>query len=276
MKPIAAKAPFFVDRRITLILGFCAIAFLLATAASAQTQGFTEPFRTIDLSSDESGAISSLSVEEGQRISKNEIVASLDNRVQILQLEIAKQLADAKSQLLAAEHTLAKRQAILERLEELRSKGHASASEIIRAQMEYSIAHAKFLAAEEDQVVREIEKRRAEVQLERRNVRAPFDGVVSKIHRREGEFLSPLRPEIVTIVQIDRLLATFAIPTSQIGSFEIGKQFNLEIAGGRTVMGTVHSIGVEADAQSGTVLVKLLIENETQEIRAGASCLLNI
>ena len=32
----------------------------------------------------------------------------------------------------------------------------------------------------------------------------------------------------------------------------------------------------EEEAEDGTVLVKLLIENETQEIRAGASCLLNI
>ena len=274
--PMTAKFPFHVDRRITLVATFVAIAMMLATAVSAQTQGFTEPFRTIDLSSDESGAIASLLVEEGQRVAEGEIIASLDKRLQSLQFEIAKQMAEATSQLTAADHTYKKRKAIFDRLMQLKSKGHASSSEIIRAQMELSIAHAKLLSAQEDQVVREIEQKRAQVQLERRDVRTPFDGIVSKIHRREGEFLSPLRPEIVTIVQTDRLLATFAVPSNQISQFEIGKQFNLEISGGKSVMASVFSIGVETDAQSGTILVKLVIDNDKQEFRAGESCMLNI
>ena len=264
------------ERKTALFFGALLLAFVLTSNASGQIQGFTEPFRTIDLSSDESGAISALLVEEGQHISKNEIVANLDNRVQKLQLEIATQMANSTSQLTAAQHTYTKRKAISDRLEQLESRGHASQSEIIRAQMELSIAHAKWLAAKEDQAVKEIEQRRAEVQLERRNIRAPFDGIVSKIHRRDGEFLSPLRPEIVTIVQTDRLLATFAIQSSQINEFAVGREFTLEIAGGQSVPAKVYSVGVETDAQSGTVLVKLVIENPTQKIRAGESCMLNI
>lgn len=271
-----AKSPFFVNQKVALILGFCVVAFLFTKVTSAQTQGFIEPFRTIALSSDESGAIAQLNVEEGDHISANEVVASLDSRVQELQLEIAAHLADADSQLAAAEHTYKKRMAISTRLGELRSKGHASQSEIIRAEMELSIAKAKFLAAKEEQAVRKIEKRRADVQLERRSIRAPFDGIVSKVHRREGEFLSPLRPEIITLIQTDQLLATFAVPSSMVGTFEPGKEFNIEIIGGKTVVATVHTIGVETDAQSGTIVVKFVIDNSTQEIRAGESCVLNI
>ena len=142
--------------------------------------------------------------------------------------------------------------------------------------MELSIAKAKLLSAQEEVAVREIERRRAAVQLQRRTIFAPFDGVVAKIHSHEGEFLSPLRPEVVTLVQVDRLIATFAVPSSQISSFEIGKEFNIQMSEGRMVLGTVQSIGVETDAQSGTVEVKLVIENLSFENRSGEICTLNI
>ena len=207
---------------------------------------------------------------------KNQVIAKLDGRVQELQLEIATRLAETKSQLIAAEHTLKKRQAILSRLKELNGRGHASPSELIRAEMELSIAEAKVLSAKEEQAVRAIERRRAEVQFKRRTIVSPFAGVVSHIHRREGEFLSPLHPEVVTIIQVEQLLATFAVPSSQIGTFEIGKEFNLEMDDGRTVTGHVYSIGVQTDAQSGTIELKLVVDNPMLELRSGEMCTLNI
>ena len=215
-------------------------------------------------------------MEEAQRVREGDPIARLDARVQELQLEIADHLAKTTSQLVAAEEAYNKRLAIADKLAELKAEGHASRSEIIRSQMELSIAKAKLLSAKEEVAVREIERRRAAVQLQRRTIFAPFDGVIAKIHSREGEFLSPLRPEVVTLVQVDRLIATFAVPSSQISSFEIGKDFNIQMSEGRMVLGTVHSIGVETDAQSGTVEVKLVIENPTLENRSGEICTLNI
>lgn len=261
---------------ITLIVGFC-IAFLaLSAVANGQIDGFTEPFRKIDLSSDETGSIAELVVEEAQMVREGDPIARLDSRVQVLQLEIADHLAKTTSQLVAAEEAFKKRLAISEKLKELKLDGHASRSEIIRSHMELSIAKAKLLSAQEQVAVREIERRRAEVQLERRTIVAPFDGVIAKIHSREGEFLSPLRPEVVTLVQVDRLIATFAVPSSQISSFELGREFNIQMSEGRTVLGTVQSIGVETDAQSGTVEVKLVIENPDLQNRSGEICTLNI
>ena len=174
--------------------------------------GFTEAYKKIDLSSDELGSIAEMFVKEGDHIAAKAPVAQLDARVQKLQLEIATQVASTNSELQGAERILAKRQSILNRLRVLQSKGHASDSEIIRAEMELSIAEAKRMSAKEDMIVREIEMRRAAIQLQRRSILAPFAGVVAKIHRHPGEFLSPLNPEVVTIIQTDRLLATFNVP----------------------------------------------------------------
>jgi len=270
------RSPNFFSRAITFFLGFCIAMLLLTAIAEGQIDGFIEPYRSIELSSDETGSIASLEVEEGDMVDADQVIARLDIRVQELQLEIASHLASTTSQLEAAERTLKKRQAISDRLIELKSKGHASQSEIIRAEMELSIAQAKLLAAKEEQAVREIEKRRAAVQLERRTIVSPFSGVVATVHRREGEFLSPLHPEVVTIIQVDRLLATFAVSSSQVSQFEIDKEFNLELEDGNLIKGKVYRVGVETDAQSGTVEIKLVVENEDLSLRSGEVCTLNL
>ena len=270
------QSPNFINRAFIVFVGFCIAVLMLTAVAEAQIDGFTGPFRSIELSSDETGAIAALEVEEGDEVRENQMIAKLDTRVQELQLEIATQQANTKSQITAAEQALNKRRSIANRLNQLKARGHASQSEIIRSEMELSIAEAKYLAAQEEQVVRSIEAKRAKVQLERRTIVSPFDGVVSKVHRREGEFLSPVSPEVVTIIQVDKLLATFAIPSSQVNEFKVGKEFNLEMEDGRTIVAEVYRIGVSTDAQSGTIEVKMVIDNQMRDIRSGEILTLNI
>lgn len=258
------------------LIGFTALALMASNANGQGVDGFTEPFKRIELSSDESGAIVKLHYEAGDQIKQGDIIARLDDRAQELQLEIANHLASTTSQLVAAEKSLQKRQSILSRLRSLEAKGHASDSEVIRAEMELAIAEAKLLSAKEERVVRQIERRRAEVQLDRRTIKAPFDGVIAKVHRREGEFLSPLHPEIVSVVQVNRLLASFAVPSSQVSMFKPGTQFNISLGNGKIVEARVYRVGVETDAQSSTVEIKMVIENQELKYRSGDSCTLKI
>lgn len=268
--------PFFNKNFTGWFIGFFIAAMMLTAVANGQIEGITEPFRQIELSSDESGAIAELNVEEGQMVGQNDSICKLDSSVQKIQVEIAKHLAESTSQVTAAVESFKKRQAITERIVQLQSKGHATESELLRSEMELSIAKARMLSAQEDAKVREIEYRRALLQLERRKIRAPFPGIVSKIHKREGEFLSPLHPEIVTLIQVNRLLAKFNVPSSQASLFEPGKKFDLEMYDGTVVHATIYRVGVFTEAQSGTVEIKMVIENPENVIRAGEFLTLNI
>lgn len=243
---------------------------------SEEIEGFTQPFRKIDLSSDETGAIATLEVREGDRVEAGDVVANLDSRVQDIQLQIAKKLASSTSQRSAAAKSLTKRRAISERLAQMHAQGHASESEIIRADLELSIAESKYNTAVEEAGIREIEVERAAVQLERRTITAPFNGQIAKIHSREGEFLSPLHPEICTIVQTDKLLATFNVTSDQAAQFTVGQSYELRLESGGTISAAVYIVGVETDPQSGTVEVKLVIDNSDFRIRSGENVTLNI
>lgn len=272
----ATLNPFFNQRLTLAAVTFALIALVLASSANAQLEGFTEPYRTIELSSDEAGAIAALNVEEGQFVENNELIAQLDTRLQELQVRISGQLASSTSQLDAAKHAYDQRAIIHQRVQRLRQSGSATQGELIRSQMELSIAHSKYLATKEEGTVRQIEHERAKVQLDRRSIRAPFAGVVSTIHRREGEFISPLHPEILTLVQIDQIIAKFNVPSSQAHQFDVGKEFNLELNDGSSVAARVHSVSIQTDAQSSTVEVKLVIANPNNKIRTGEICTLDI
>jgi RND family efflux transporter MFP subunit len=240
----------------------------------AQINGFTQPVRQVDLASDETGAIAELLVEEGALVTKDQALARLDDRVQKLQVESARHLTDSDSALEAARLNLEKRQLISKRIRELMETGNATESEIIRSDLEFSIAHAKYMAAQEESVGRDIDLRRAELLLERRTIRAPFDGVVSVIHRREGEFLSPVRPELATLVDISQLLAVFNVPSIDLPSIQSREQLTVIMSDDTRVAGTLHNVGVQTDAESGTVQVKVLLNNGDRKLRSGEQCYL--
>ena len=120
----ATQSPNFINRIVFVFVGFCIAVLMLTSVADAQIDGFTEPFRKIELSSDETGSIAVLDVEEGDEVQADQVVAKLDTRVQELQLEIATQQANQTSQMTAAEQAYQKRQAIAGRLNQLLSLIH--------------------------------------------------------------------------------------------------------------------------------------------------------
>ena len=263
-------------KQILMFLAGCGLFFFMTAVCSAQYDGFTEPFRTIELASDETGLIEQLLVKEGESIEKDGPIARLSSDLQQVQFELATHLAQTNSGMIAAEQTLAKRQAIYDQIVGLRSRNHANENEVTRAGMELGLATSKLQSARDEHIAREIEQRRALKQLEKRTIVAPFAGVIAKIHHKEGEYLSPLRPEIVTLVEIDCLYATFNIPSSEISELKIGDSHILDMGNRRTVKAEVHSIGVETDAESGTVRIKLLINNADHALRSGEACIWNL
>lgn len=269
--------------RYLLMLLVCSTWMSASTRSHAQSleqpnsfEGFAEPIRKIKLASDEVGAIFEMLVEEGQAVQKDQPIARLDSRVQQIQLQIATQLASNRSHLIAAEGELEKRTEIREKLVQLRLQGHASHSEIVRADMELAIAQSRVQSTKEELEVRELERRRAQIQLDRRTIVAPFDGVVTKIHSREGEFLSPVSPDVISLAQMDQLLVRINVPLTAVSMFEPGQVFNVQVASGKTVLATVQQVGVEINAESETVEVKLVIDNLKYELRSGEKVTLAI
>lgn len=262
-------------RRLRLVM--LALATLWhVSSAEAQFDGFLQPWKQVELASDESGILKSTLVMEGQRVEAGDVIAQLNSDLEKVQFDLAAHLAQSRGNYMAAEKNWEKRQSVFDQVQKMHAEKHANDNELMRAELELELAVARLVAARDELIGHEYEMQRAKLQLDRRSIMSPISGVVSALHVSEGEYVSPVKSEIATIVNVDQLYAVFNVPSGQIAQFEPGRKFQIQVSGGSTIEGTVEFVGVEIDAESGTVLVKLLIDNHEGLLRAGDSCILVI
>jgi RND family efflux transporter MFP subunit len=214
-------------------------------------------------------------VAEGDRVRENDVLANLDQSVLAASLMIAKASMESRGQLETAVAERRLRKDRLEKLKALREGNHASQEEIDRAATEYAVAEAQVLAAEEAMRIRQLEHDRIQVQIERRMVRSPVDGVVIEFQKEPGEYVSPTDAVVATVVQLDQLLAVFSVPANLAGAMTNGQEVRVLFSGAKTAApGKLAFVSPVTNAQSATVKVKVQIDNKEGQYRAGEKCTL--
>ncbi len=224
------------------------LLLLLATARAEEILGYTEPFKTINMSSSEQGVIAEMLVEEGAIVKKTQVVARLDTATLAAELDIAK--AEAKLQATR-----------LKRLEDLSSANRSTPEELDRART--------------DLTIKEAQKRKIEAQIEVRTLRSPVDGIVTEIKRDPSEAVSAANPHVMTVVQVDKLIVNLFLPPSRATCFKVGAATNLQLLDEKaTTPATVEFVSPVTDSASGTVRVKFVIQNADGAHRSGGRCTL--
>ncbi len=260
-----------------LIIAAMCLAFLAANASAGEIEGFTEPHRTIDIAAVDSGIIIDVHVKEGDKVSKDQPLAELNQDVLKATLEIARAQRDATSALKSAESELKLRADRLAKLKILRDRGNASEEEVFRAELEQEIAEAHVLAAKENQEIKSLDHERIRLQLAQRTVRSTIDGFVTHIHRDTGEFVAPTDPVVMTVVQLDPLAIVFSVPASAAASFQPNQSLPVRIDGEKKLADSkIDSISPVINAESQTVRVRVLIPNAGYKLRSGAKSFLEI
>jgi RND family efflux transporter MFP subunit len=244
-----------------------------AAEASGKVEGFTEPYRQIDLAAGEPGILTDMRVAEGSRVDEHELIGQLDIAVLESSLKIARQRAESLGALHAAEAELELRATYLEQLESLRERGNATQRELDRARADFRVAKARMEMAQEELLLQQLECQRIETQITRRQIYSPIRGVVSHVYREVGEAFSTNDPRVVTIVQLDQLRAKFPLSSQQILRFSPGQAVQIEIQGRKdTVSATVETVAPVMDAKSSTVEVTVAIPNDQERVPSGVRC----
>ncbi len=245
--------------------------------AVLELEGYTEPYRSINVAADETGIIDEVLVREGQQVQSGQPLARLNSDVHRALLAIAKQNMPATGRLDAARADLPMRQERLGKLQSLRVEGHARQEEVDRARSEVAVAEANVRTAQEDLVTRRLEYDKIKTQIARRTVRAPIAGVVTTLHKDQGEFVAPNNPDVLTLVQLDPLLANFTVTSPQAGKLRVDQKLEVRfLASGRKTTGTIEFIAPVTDAESGRVRVKVRIENPDGRLRSGERCQIRV
>lgn len=261
----------------TILLSVLVLDVAARAAHGEAHESFIEPYRKIDLAPAESGVLTEIKVKEGDRVKAGQVLASLDKEVLVVTREIATAAAESIGRRDAAVAELKLREERLRKFRELHSRGHASHDELQRAETEAAAARGQQLSVEEQNRIDRLEIRKTDAMIERRLVRSPIDGIVTRIHREQGEYVTPVAPTVVTVTQLNLLRAIFNLPQQETSGLRAGATVMLQLEDSeQPVPAQIELVAPVIDSDSGTIRVKVVIDNAAGKVHAGRRCFLNI
>ena len=267
-----------VARKYKNLVCFSVFAAMVPEGRSEDVIGFAQPFREVVVSAaSEPERVTSRGVDEGDTVREGQLLASLDTSVLRASLEIAKKRSTMRGRILAAEAEYQIRQRRMSKLNQLRSKGHATQAELDRAELDLATAKASLMVTREEQLLSDLEVTRIQAEIDRRTIKSPINGVVSEVHREVGEVTQISDPRIVTLVQLHPLKVKFPMTVAQSARLKVGDIVRLDIEETEsTTNAQIDAIAPVLDATSGTVTVTCVFDNARNQFSSGMRCRLDV
>lgn len=236
-------------------------------------EGILEPWKTCKVSCSEQGLLDCVYVKLGDRVQPGQVLAQLDQRLNKIQLDIATAQASASGriQMARAEVELAERK--IRSIEQAREKKYSTQSELDRAEAELKISRSRLQAEEDEAHILSLQAKRIEILLQQRQIVSPLSGVVEKIFKAPGEYISPNSPEVVQIVDTSKLRARFFLQLVERQGLIPGASVRLKLSDRQITDGIVENIAPIAAGESGLIEVQVIIENPEMEVW-NSSCVL--
>ncbi|MGB6033109.1 MAG: efflux RND transporter periplasmic adaptor subunit [Bacteroidota bacterium] len=198
------------------------------------------------------GRLEYLGVEEGDKVTQNQIIARIEDD------DVKATLARVRADLEVARADLKDARRTRERQQLLFDSNLISQAELDAAQARYERVRALIASAEA--AVQE-----AEVALENTRIRAPFDGTVLMKHADIGEIVAPFaasvnsRSSVVTIADMSSLQVEADVSESNIMRVSVKQtcEIVLDAYPDTRYRGSVHKIVPTADRAKATVMTKV-------------------
>ncbi len=251
---------------------------IAAASSVLDASGYVVARREATVSSELTGKVREILVEEGMRVEEGQVVARLDDATQQAQL----QLADA--QVVAARAALAETEAQLraarlerDRLRDLAERQLASAASLDAAEANYDALAARLETGRENVIVAERSRALAQDAVDNMTIRAPFGGMVVSKNAQPGEMISPVsagggftRTGICTIVDMESLEIEVDVNEAYIQRVTAGQRVSatLDAYPDWQIPAEVIAIVPTADRQKATVRVRIgFLERDGRVLR---------
>ena len=159
------------------------------------------------------GKIQTISVDIGDKVEKGSVLAELDNREILANLN----QADAKYKL--AEQ-------LLERFKDLKAQGHISIQELDKAESDFAVAKSQ--------------QDFYQVKLEQTKILAPFNGLIQSRYLDEGTVINPGLP-ILEIIDSEKVEAHIAMPLNLVNKVSLKETYAFNL-NGKSALGTLKRL----------------------------------
>ena len=249
-----------------------------AAAASSvlDASGYVTARREATVSSEVTGKVVEVLIEEGMRVEAGQVVARLDDTTQRAQLALAvAQLQAARAGLDETEAQLRAARLERDRLRELAVRQLVSTSSVDEAEASYDALAARLATGRENVTVAEKSVALSQDALDDMTIRAPFGGMVVSKNAQPGEMISPIsagggftRTGICTIVDMDSLEIEVDVNEAYIQRVRQGQPVSatLDSYPNWQIPADVIAIVPTADRQKATVRVRIGFRERDERI----------
>jgi membrane fusion protein, multidrug efflux system len=193
------------------------------------------------------GILVKVNVNEGQRVSKGQILASIDN-------------GGLNSQLIQLKTQLALSKTTFERQERLWEQKIGSEIQYLQAKTSYETQQS---------AVTQLER-----QLAKFTITAPFNGIIDDIIKEQGSVVAPAGPgsEIFRIINLSEMYIEVAVPESYIANIKEGTEVQVHIGVlNKIVASKVRSTGNFINPSNRSFSVEIPVPNSDSQIKPNMS-----
>jgi len=210
---------------------------------SVRAVGSTRAINGISVANEVAGVVETLNFESGQKVKKGDVLVRLDTDTDEAALQARK-----------AEEDLAKLQ--FERFGNLLPQEAVSQSQYDEAKANYDAARARVVEAQ--------------AVMNKKVIRAPFDGVVGLRQVDQGEFLDVGSP-IVEINMLEPIYVDYTLPEKELSRLQVGDRVKAEVAAypDEEFVGEVESINSSVNPESRTLAVRAKLANSERLLKPG-------
>ncbi len=228
--------------------------------------GYVVAQRKASVASKVTGLLVSISVEEGSRVKKGQIIAQLESDdVMAAKKQAEANVNVARFNLEQARVEMQDATRSFNRNKELLARDFVSQAEYDASEARYKRAIAAVDAAGAAVKANEALLQAAKVSVEYTLIRAPFDAVVLTKNADVGDIVTPIgaaaeaKAAVVTIADMDSLQVEVDVSESNIGVVKMGQpcEIQLDALPESRFRGEVHMVVPTADRTKATVMVKV-------------------
>lgn len=207
------------------------------------TTGTLYADESVELRSEMSGKVTAIFLEEGKPVDEGEVLLKINDS------ELQAQLQRARYRLDLANEREQRQQKLLE-------KGGISQEEYDATLNEVNVLRS--------------EVNLIEAQIDKSEIRAPFDGVIGLKYVSEGSYISPTT-QIASLQNIDRIKVDFSVPERYARIISEGDRIVFRVQTADSVFeGSIYAIEPEIDPETRTLQIRAISDNQNADLLPGS------
>jgi RND family efflux transporter MFP subunit len=246
-----------------------------AAGAVLQATGYVTARRQATVSTQITGTLTQVLIEEGDRVKAGQVLARLEDSTQRASLAAAQANVQAvQAQVVQLQAQLAQAEADERRQHELLASGMVTKQAAEQARTNVASVAAQLNARRKEAEAAKAQAAQAQVNYDHTYVRAPFSGVITEKAAQVGEIVSPLsagggftRTGVGTIVDMDSLEVDVDVNEAYIGQVTPGMPCEAVLDAYPDWRIPAHVVAIVPAADRGKATVKVRVALEQKDGR---------